>query len=61
MNKRPIPGTGRKLKTKKWMIRLAVLDSKGYAVPLFESNRLNRKLLRMADSIAKRRTHRGVG
>ncbi len=40
------------------MIRLlAIADSKGWAIPLFCDNRINRAIIKMADEIIKRRTH----
>ncbi len=40
------------------MIRLlAIRDAKGWPVPLFEDNRINRAIVSLADHIIARRTH----
>ena len=51
--------TGRKLKilSRKWMLRLAVDDMRGRAIPLFQSRRLNRAIVALAGKLQKKKTH----
>lgn len=53
-----VQGSGRRLKTRKWMISMALYAAEGGAIPIFVSNRLNRKLARIEDKIKQQKTHK---